>query len=408
MPARSCRYVACAAASGLAALLAIAAPQTAGAVSADSSLGTPTMYLVTGKIPPPFEYRFNLSTAVSAWPALAQTVSLGPQDLDAAGVLQDDRVFSSFGPTYNNQVVGYADTRGTYGCYSDMTQNLSYYPYVPESYVGTFSYAQWSQSFVKDSLTSWCSFTSSYSGLRARSVASDTGRAEFALTALLTKGASLLESLSQKSGLLAWTPTATGPTQFATWFVGPMPVPVPTDPSGAGVARQYLFAPFTHFFDLSALAVGDTFTVTMEAMTQAAIGWGELPGARAAFRDPVTGSGITFAKHACTPVDGLPPQTLAVPAPASAASLSPAWPNPARGDVFLAVQLPAAGRLVAEVFDLLGRRVATLADGDAGAGAHLLEWRPAGGARPAAAGVYFVRVDAPGVHATRRVVRIAS
>jgi hypothetical protein len=43
-----------------------------------------------------------------------------------------------------------------------------------------------------------------------------------------------------------------------------------------------------------------------------------------------------------------------------------------------------------QVFDLLGRRVATLADGEKPAGRHEVSWRSAG----LASGTYFVRLTA--------------
>lgn len=53
------------------------------------------------------------------------------------------------------------------------------------------------------------------------------------------------------------------------------------------------------------------------------------------------------------------------------------------------------------VFDVLGRRVATLVDGVVGAGAHTATW-DAGGAAP---GVYVVRLVAgPAVRSARLVV----
>ncbi len=213
------------------------APESARAISADSALGVPQMFAVTGKIPPPFHYAFMLQAGVVGWPPLVDAVSLGPADLTQTGFLRDNRIFDSFGPTYTNEVDAWANVSGGYEVYADMTDNLSYPPYVPESYVGTFAYVQWSQSFLKDSLTSTCSFTSSYSSLRARSVAIDSARAEFAMFAVVTSGNRPIDQFSQKAGLLAWTPDNFGPTNFATWFVGSMPVPVPTDPSGAGVAR---------------------------------------------------------------------------------------------------------------------------------------------------------------------------
>ena len=69
-------------------------------------------------------------------------------------------------------------------------------------------------------------------------------------------------------------------------------------------------------------------------------------------------------------------------------------PNPTAGASRATLVLPAAAHATVEVLDALGRRVAVLADGDLGAGAHA--W-PLDGAR-LAPGVYAVRaqVEAPG------------
>ncbi len=60
--------------------------------------------------------------------------------------------------------------------------------------------------------------------------------------------------------------------------------------------------------------------------------------------------------------------------------------------------LTVAGDVHARVLDVQGRTVARLADGRLEAGTHTLSWR---GWAPA--GMYFVRIDAPGVRAARRI-----
>lgn len=49
-------------------------------------------------------------------------------------------------------------------------------------------------------------------------------------------------------------------------------------------------------------------------------------------------------------------------------------PNPSRGRVVLPVALPEAGRLRVEAYDVLGRRVAVLHDGQTDAGGLVVEW----------------------------------
>ncbi len=77
------------------------------------------------------------------------------------------------------------------------------------------------------------------------------------------------------------------------------------------------------------------------------------------------------------------------------------FPNPAgrAGAAHLAFRLPASAPTRLSVHDLRGARVASVDYGVLGAGSHLLEWSP-GALRP---GVYFLRVDAGGLSATRRI-----
>lgn len=86
----------------------------------------------------------------------------------------------------------------------------------------------------------------------------------------------------------------------------------------------------------------------------------------------------------------------------SRAAFSQGRPNPARGDVSFEMALPEAHDVSVEVFDLVGRRIATLASGRYEPGYHALRW-PSGGA---GAGIYFVRARWDGYDATHRVVRM--
>ncbi len=103
---------------------------------------------------------------------------------------------------------------------------------------------------------------------------------------------------------------------------------------------------------------------------------------------------------------GLPTTLAAPPAPPAAAALAFAVsPNPARGAAHLGFSLPAAQHARVELFDVAGRRVATLFDGVAAAGAHRVTWegRSADGA-PVADGVYMARLATGTSSVTRRVV----
>ena len=68
-----------------------------------------------------------------------------------------------------------------------------------------------------------------------------------------------------------------------------------------------------------------------------------------------------------------------------------AGPNPCRDGIAMRLELPAAGRVRADVLDLGGRRVRTLADGTLDAGSHALAWDGAADTgRAVPAGMYFV------------------
>jgi hypothetical protein len=91
-------------------------------------------------------------------------------------------------------------------------------------------------------------------------------------------------------------------------------------------------------------------------------------------------------------VPGEPPGALKL-------SVASVHPNPARGVVSIAYDLPQAGPVTVEVFDVLGRRVALLEELEKPAGMHEVRWD----ASAVAAGVYVVSVRAKGEEATARV-----
>lgn len=110
--------------------------------------------------------------------------------------------------------------------------------------------------------------------------------------------------------------------------------------------------------------------------------------------------------------DGLPlPNVLAVgPRDAGGAArlaLAAARPNPFRDGTALRFRAAAGGRVELAVYDVVGRRVATLFDGEAGPGWTEARWegREADG-RPARAGIYLVRLSGPGGAATQRVALV--
>ena len=82
---------------------------------------------------------------------------------------------------------------------------------------------------------------------------------------------------------------------------------------------------------------------------------------------------------------------------AAGVRLGPARPNPARGATRVAFELPAAGHVRLELYDVRGRHVRTLVDGVRSAGTHAAAWDGRDGSGgPAAAGIYFLRLEAAG------------
>ena len=102
----------------------------------------------------------------------------------------------------------------------------------------------------------------------------------------------------------------------------------------------------------------------------------------------------------------------ATDAPSVAASavmemrLSNAFPNPVvRGAAAtVALALPSRERITARIFDVAGRRVATVADAVLPAGRHRIEWDARDGSgSPVPAGVYFLRLEAGDQSFARKV-----
>jgi photosystem II stability/assembly factor-like uncharacterized protein len=87
------------------------------------------------------------------------------------------------------------------------------------------------------------------------------------------------------------------------------------------------------------------------------------------------------------------PVAVGPPATPARLGLSAPAPNPSRGEVRLELQLSAGGRVRAEVFDSMGRRVSRLFERSLAAGRHPIAWSGTddggGGTAP---GIYYLRV----------------
>jgi hypothetical protein len=88
-----------------------------------------------------------------------------------------------------------------------------------------------------------------------------------------------------------------------------------------------------------------------------------------------------------------------------ATQLGPNYPNPFNPETSIPFVLGRDGRVTLRIFDVNGRFVATLLDENRGAGQHVARWdgRDARG-RASSSGVYFVRLDANTMTATRKIV----
>ena len=95
------------------------------------------------------------------------------------------------------------------------------------------------------------------------------------------------------------------------------------------------------------------------------------------------------------------------PAPRPMLRLAPAAPNPFRATTRIPYDLPRAGAVSVEVFDLRGRRVATLTRGEQAAGPHEIAWdgRDTRG-RALASGAYFMLLRFEDQSRVSRVVRV--
>ncbi len=76
-----------------------------------------------------------------------------------------------------------------------------------------------------------------------------------------------------------------------------------------------------------------------------------------------------------------------------------AYPNPFNSSARVSITLPNASNLSVQVFNNLGRKVAELANGQYSAGAHEPTWNPS----ELASGIYFMRVNAGGEQAIRKL-----
>ncbi|MCL4510227.1 MAG: T9SS type A sorting domain-containing protein [Bacteroidetes bacterium] len=78
------------------------------------------------------------------------------------------------------------------------------------------------------------------------------------------------------------------------------------------------------------------------------------------------------------------------------------YPNPFNPSTVIEYQLPKDAHVSIRVYDILGREIATLVDGEHTAGYHEITFN---GSR-FASGVYFYRLTAPGVNQINKMLMI--
>ena len=107
-----------------------------------------------------------------------------------------------------------------------------------------------------------------------------------------------------------------------------------------------------------------------------------------------TGATLDSVTVALTSTAGVAPE-------AGVVSLAPVVPNPVRGTARFRFALAAAGSARLALYDVSGREIAVLAEGELGPGAHEATWDGRGAHGPAPAGLYFAELRA----AAGRLVR---
>ncbi len=106
-------------------------------------------------------------------------------------------------------------------------------------------------------------------------------------------------------------------------------------------------------------------------------------------------------------VYGTAPGVVSPELPASL-TLAGNSPNPFSAETVISFSLPTAGRAVVRVYDMTGRVIRNLAEGEMAAASHSMVWdgRDDSG-NPVGAGVYFCRLEASGQSAVQKMLRVS-
>jgi hypothetical protein len=116
----------------------------------------------------------------------------------------------------------------------------------------------------------------------------------------------------------------------------------------------------------------------------------------------VTGDWVMYVVYRPCVTTGIDGTFIASSAPAI---ITRSHPNPFTSNTNVDFLLQNSGRALVAVYDVLGRRVATLADESFDAGTHVVTWDGTGTQGEALpSGMYFVKLDAAGTSSVRKVL----
>ena len=170
--------------------------------------------------------------------------------------------------------------------------------------------------------------------------------------------------------------------------------PAPYTPPAGGARDDDTFASVTPF-DLAAGSAARLATALVFAEVD--YGAADFEARYAELLDKAERARAFYAQGFATPAE---------PGPAAGGGLRGVHPNPSTGDARIAFALATPQPVRIDVFDGLGRHVATLADGVVPAGEHEVVWDGRAGGAPVASGVYVVRLRTAGGVQARPLVRV--
>lgn len=123
--------------------------------------------------------------------------------------------------------------------------------------------------------------------------------------------------------------------------------------------------------------------------------------------NPELSSGVDLALQHFADIGWFAGTTAVADARLDAVRLSSVYPNPSRASATVAWSLAREAPVTVGVYDLAGRLIRQLASGTMPSGAHTSRWDGIDlSGRPAAAGVYVVRLQAPGVNDSRHLALV--